>query len=187
MVVSAPTAKSTAAHASIDELVVPVAGSVPAPDATDGTVVVVDTGTVVVVDTGAAVVEVVTVNAVCPLTTHSGWYSDAHVIFTLIARVTVPTRLTCILEKLGYEWRFNEARLRVPFAPKFCGLSPEMADPRESTNSTVPEVKLPTVGFTNANCFHDVAAQRDALSRKLLIGSTNPFAPQAPPVCESKF
>lgn len=119
MVVSAPTAKSTAAHASIDELVVPVAGSVPAPDATDGTVVVVDTGTVVVVDTGAAVVEVVTVNAVCPLTTHSGWYSDAHVIFTLIARVTVPTRLTCILEKLGYEWRFNEARLRVPFAPKF--------------------------------------------------------------------
>ena len=127
MVVSAPTAKSTAAHASIDELVVPVAGSVPAPDATDGTVVVVDTGAVVVVDTGAvvvvdtgaAVVEVVTVNAVCPLTTHSGWYSDAHVIFTLIARVTVPTRLTCILEKLGYEWRFNEARLRVPFAPKF--------------------------------------------------------------------
>ncbi|CAB4555332.1 unannotated protein [freshwater metagenome] len=185
MVASAPTAKSTTAHASIDELVVPVVGSVPAPDTTGGAVVV-DAGALVV-DAGAVVVEVVKVNAVCPLTTHSGWYSDAHVIFTLIARVTVPTSLTCILAKLGYEWRFNEARSRVPFAPKFCGLSPEMAAPRESTNSTVPEVKLPTVGFTSANCFHDVAAQRDALSRKLLIGSTNPFAPQAPPVCESKF
>lgn len=62
-----------------------------------------------------------------------------------------------------------------------------MVVPLARANSTVPEVKLPTVGLTRANCFHVRASQFDVLSRKLLMGSTYPLAPQLPPVCESKF
>ena len=80
---------------AVDVVVVTAGATVVVVDASAAVATVVVAGTDVVEDAG------VEVNAVWPLTTHSGWYSDAHLIFTLMARVTVPTSLTCNLAKRG--------------------------------------------------------------------------------------
>jgi hypothetical protein len=107
-------ASSSRAQRVLDDSLLPAAGSlVGTSEATKllsrveaaRAVVEVVVGASVVVVVGAAVVVVVgdaaAVKAVWPLATHSGWYSAAHVILTLMARVTVPTSLTCSLAKLG--------------------------------------------------------------------------------------
>jgi hypothetical protein len=98
------------AHSAVLELPAPVTGSVTVSGAGTG-----NRGTIVLGDVVDGVVEgagtmngggktggttggAFVVEAVWPLTMHSGCHSAVHVIFRLIADVEVPAKLTCIRE-----------------------------------------------------------------------------------------
>ena len=118
-IISAPAMDNKIAHSAVLELPAPVTGSVTVSGAGTGNRGTIVFGDVVdgavdgaVVDgvvegagtmngggkTGGTTGGAFVVEAVWPLTMHSGCHSAVHVIFTLIADVEVPAKLTCIRE-----------------------------------------------------------------------------------------